>query len=697
MLKLEQLQELSATDESDNTIVRSLLLTRLEDFTNALLVIWEAYSLYAHSSNQSAYDIPDELGVNLTLLFGTLGHHPYFFQKLQTIHLAQSSTNASLAELVFNTLCDKSASSQKLSARFPDFVSHAKLHMLCVFDAFPPRTAIITRYYFRSAERILANILTRQLPNFASSVSTYDAEGLLYTSGVCYGGGYPEVLAGGTLVRTVQSSTSKQSLHTNTVSQNATELSKPSTALLQASFWLLDRTIRRSSNDTSRVALASSLQDIIQSVNIKNIGLSLALLRQQDNVWPLLVFSCMLQPVWTSGRTSLFLSQPRSTSDERIIDVLLPAMIVRVLGHEYCSTQVADALEGAITAIALPGTANFEILLRQMCSSDVTSALEGLVMCATYLRASGQFLLNPVLAPSCKQLASVSWSDALEAAASAAEANPHHYPSSSVEFAKKTRQSLSAILEKGCSLLDCLLALLHLTAGQSTYAVLRAGYMRALRYVPDALGHEFFSEKIALAILDEPCRILGVQSGTSYADPDSRVRVAALSTWIYIVKTAACLRQVRQVSRSDLLLKYGFGNMIKFYMETIDSAEELSAFILFLSPARQKEYPRVPVHTKALCDCAAFDSNETSDAALHRECLYALFETSDQIVDEQIMNEINKAIVNLASLDTSTSKLMQPKEEALRKLIEDALLRSSKTSVSLPSPSKKLKLDKNRF
>lgn len=683
--KLVLIQELLASEGSGD-FVRSLVAAKIEEFTNALLVIWETYSLYALGSVQSSYEIPDAVGMNLALLFGTLGHHVALFPKLSS---CVTASDASLAEQVFNALSDSSTSSIVYDARFPDFVVQSMLHMLCSFDAFPPRTATITRRYFRSAEKNVVKVLSRQLPNFNSSLSTYDAEGPQYLYGLGFGGGFPEVnLSDGSLLRPVQTIISKTPL---SGPRNTSELSRPNAALLHASFWLLDRTIRRSSNDTSRVALATSLQEIIQAVSTSKIGLSLALLRQQDKVWPLLIFSCLFQSVWSTGRSLLFSSQPRSASDERIIDVMLPVMVVRVLDQEYCPPQVADALEGAIASIALPGTANFEMLLRQLCSSDVTSALEGVVMCATYLRASGLFLLNPVLVPSCIQPTSKiesempastpSWIDALNAASVAAEAYPEKFPPSSIAFAQKIRQSLSIVLDKGCTLLDCLLFLLNLTARQSTYAVLRAGFLRVLRYVPDALGCEDLSDNIILGVLEEPLRFLGVQNmAACIPDPDSRVRIVALSTWIYIAKFAINNKRQRDVSRSELLVKFGFGTLLETFILNSNSNEELGALISSLSPTRQKEEPRVPVHTKALCDCAPFDAIQSSETApppppYRGEKLYALFETSDQIVDEPVLRVINTALEKTRGLDAN--KLNKKKVEALTKIIEDASLRAA--------------------
>jgi len=680
LTKLVHVQELLALDGSDD-FVRSLVAAKIEEFTNALLVIWETYSLYALGSVQSSYEIPDAVGMSLALLFGTLGHHVALFPKLSS---CVTASGASLAEQVFNALSDNSTSSISVDARFPDFVVNSMLHMLCSFDAFPPRTATITRRYFRSAEKNVAKVLSRQLPNFTSSLSTYDAEGPRYSYGLGFGGGFPEVhLSDGSLFRPVQTIISKTPLSGGP--RNTSELSRPNEALLNASFWLLDRTIRRSSNDTSRVALATSLQEIIQAVSTSKIGLSLALLRQQDKVWPLLIFSCLFQSVWSTGRSLLFLSQPNSASDERIIDVMLPVMVVRVLDQEYCPPQVADALEGAIASLALPGTANFEMLLRQLCSSDVTSALEGVVMCATYLRASGLFLLNPVLVPSCIQPTSKiesevpastpSWIDALNAASVAAEAYPEKFPPSSIAFAQKIRQSLSIVLDKGCTLLDCLLLLLNLTARQSTYAVLRAGFLRVLRYVPDALGCEDLSDIFILGVLEEPLRFLGVQNMTAcIPDPDSRVRIVALSTWIYIAKLAINNKRQRKVSRSELLVKFGFGTLLETFILNSNSYEELGALISSLSPTRQKEEPRVPVHTKALCDCAPFDAIQSSETAPRGEKLYALFETSDQIVDEPVLQAINMALEKARGLDAN--KLNKKKAEALTKIIEDASLRA---------------------
>ena len=685
--KLEHLQELLASEGPDD-FVRGLISLGIEDFTKALLIIWDTYSLYAMGHVLTSYEVPDALGINLVLLFGTLGHHVSFFPKLASLQ-SSSVINASLAEQVFNALSDNS-SSQLADTRIPDLVANAMLHMLCSFDSFPPRTSTITRRYFRSAERNVAKVLSRQLPNFTSSISTYDAEGPRYTFGIGYGGGFPEVLPDGTLVRPVQAVSSKtSSSHPRSVSG----LSNSSSALLSASFWLLDRTIRRSSNDTSRVALATTLQEIIQAENSNKIGLSLALLRHQDNVWPLLVFSCLFQSVWSTGRILLFSSQPRSTSDERIIDIMLPAMVLRVLDKEVCPIQLADALEGAIAVISLPGTVNFEILLRQMCSSDVTSALEGVVMCATYLRASGSFLMNPVLFPSCFQpslsatsempSSNPSWIDALDAASIAAEAYPEDFPSSSLEFAKKIRRSLSILLDKGCTLLDCLLLLLHLTAGQSKYAVLRAGYLRALRYVPDAIGYDALSDNVVHGILEEPCRYLGAQPTTS-PDPDFRVRVIALSTWIYTVKRAISKNLERATSHAELLVKFGFTTLLESYVVTIDSNDELGALIMALSPTRKKEDPRVPVHTKGLCECAAF---AVSEICLSRDKIYTLFETSDQIFDEPVLMAINKTFEKIRDVEVA-SDLTRRKQEALTKIINDATLRAT---VQLTSTSPKRK------
>lgn len=319
------------------------------------------------------------------------------------------------------------------------------LTMLCTFDAVQPRTPDRIQTYLHAVEQGLCSSLQSLQPWGPLHPSAPSLARAQSTGGTRGTGGGAAVGAGAASSSVFAPPISRQSsLSASASPVNSIEDTK---SLIRSSIWLLDRIVRKGRNDNVRIAAVQRLQlSMVSATTMPSAASSSSTLQQRkphhtkgavgsklpiplhdgaassvpatansaavaaSKSWPVLLVQHLLHPHSNAAREILFATQPCSESGERIIDVLLPAMVVRCADLSSCAPAPAAAaaaaaasagsdFEAALAAVAAiesavanciqPGTDGFEVLVRYLCSTDPSAKLMGIVMLSTCIRACG--------------------------------------------------------------------------------------------------------------------------------------------------------------------------------------------------------------------------------------------------------------------------------------------------------------------
>jgi hypothetical protein len=389
------------------------------EWAGALLAVWRRYTELAAAGSSAAGTSADsaheqaaitQLGVATLAAMGTLGHEQTLAGLLSGTAAVRGAGGPGCSVLAASQSYDQPAflllqalrSAAAPTSGFPEPVAATALAMLACYDAVQPHS------HYRIGlllEPAAANL--RALTASAKKQATLQPHQSGSSGGAA---GVREPLAASSMGPADACAAGGDGF---VMGKGGSGSGGDGCTVVSAALWLLDRTVRKAGVQRMRkhaAHVATKVEAAVAALPAPAAGADATDVRELTTLlasWPQAVVDILLAPTshgpspgaaMRAGRATLFAAQPNSASGTRVLDVLLPAMLVDAEdGGDFTGAVHAPAaLASHAATLAAPGSHGLVVVLQHLCSHNLEEQLRGVVMWGTLARLCDAHILGPL-------------------------------------------------------------------------------------------------------------------------------------------------------------------------------------------------------------------------------------------------------------------------------------------------------------